>query len=345
MTSIPQKPKSGDSLASRHPHLIQEWDSGTNPYTPEDYSHSSHYYAAWVCKEGHKWESPIYSRARGSGCHYCSGYKTLQGLNDLATTHRHLIPEWSSQNTKQIHEVSASSKYIASWICPVDGRHVWTTRVECRTRVRKQNCAVCVGKQIINGINDLASTHPHLVSEWDYGQNSLTPEQVTAGSSKLAAWVCSINSDHKWSAPISSRGSMGTSCPKCHIQSKVEDQLREALAQAGLYVIGTGPQTLDVVSKTSNRRLTADILLEGRTVIEYDGSYWHRSKQEIDTSKTRNLLEHGYKVIRIRENDLGPLPISHTNLFQLDYQYQKRRKVQDFSQLTHNILSTLDTLP
>ena len=57
--------------------------------------------------------------------------------------------------------------------------------------------------------------------------------------------------------------------------------------------------------------IVGDIAIEPLNVIvEYDGSYWHRNKQERDTSKTQQMEEAGWTVIRVREE---PLESIHPN--------------------------------
>jgi hypothetical protein len=48
------------------------------------------------------------------------------------------------------------------------------------------------------------------------------------------------------------------------------------------------------------------VLPQFRTVIEYDGKYWHRDKQSADCEVTEALERHGYCVLRVREK---PLPL------------------------------------
>ena len=44
--------------------------------------------------------------------------------------------------------------------------------------------------------------------------------------------------------------------------------------------------------------IDVDILIEKlKLVIEYDGSYFHRNKYELDTRKTKDLQKNGYSVI------------------------------------------------
>jgi len=46
-------------------------------------------------------------------------------------------------------------------------------------------------------------------------------------------------------------------------------------------------------------------------VIEYDGSYWHRGREQHDSRKTARLLDAGLRVIRVRDN-LPPLDVGET---------------------------------
>jgi very-short-patch-repair endonuclease len=38
--------------------------------------------------------------------------------------------------------------------------------------------------------------------------------------------------------------------------------------------------------------------------IEFDGSYWHKDKNDLDKLKTNNLKREGFEIIRIREEPL-----------------------------------------
>jgi hypothetical protein len=62
--------------------------------------------------------------------------------------------------------------------------------------------------------NNLAETHPELLSQWDYDKNAIQPESVTAGSHKKVWWKCSVASDHRWEAWIQNRV-RGATCPCC----------------------------------------------------------------------------------------------------------------------------------
>ena len=61
--------------------------------------------------------------------------------------------------------------------------------------------------------------------------------------------------------------------------------------------------------------------------MEYDGSYFHRDRVAYDTRKTLDLLERGYRVVRIRERSgkytLPSLDIKNPHYLELTYNYSK----------------------
>jgi hypothetical protein len=61
------------------------------------------------------------------------------------------------------------------------------------------------------------SNFPLLISEWDFDNNKTDPGELTYGSDYNAAWICSVNPNHKWCTSINNRtrGGKGTGCPYC----------------------------------------------------------------------------------------------------------------------------------
>jgi len=73
---------------------------------------------------------------------------------------------------------------------------------------KTSGCAVCAGKQVEVGLNDLQTTHPLISIEavqWD-------PTTVTSGSNQKNWWKCSEG--HEWEARVAERTS-GHGCPSC----------------------------------------------------------------------------------------------------------------------------------
>ncbi len=95
------------------------------------------------------------------------------------------------------------------WQC--NKGHEWIAAIN--KRVIGRNCPVCSNKLIIKGTNDLTTTHPKLVKEWDYEKNvDINPEEVSFGSTKNVYWLCKLN--HSYKASICDRV-RGNGCPYC----------------------------------------------------------------------------------------------------------------------------------
>ena len=57
--------------------------------------------------------------------------------------------------------------------------------------MRNGGCTYCNKHIPIINVNDLATTHPNLVKEWDFTKNDkLAPSDVIAGSGKKVWWRC-----------------------------------------------------------------------------------------------------------------------------------------------------------
>lgn len=67
-------------------------------------------------------------------------------------------------------------------------------------------------RKLIIGVNDLATTHPEVAKFW-HAQNSVTAQQVTAGSERKVWWQADC--EHKWEAPIANMVQKSKGCPYC----------------------------------------------------------------------------------------------------------------------------------
>jgi hypothetical protein len=188
-----------NDFATTHPELAKE-AYGWDPTTVRPGSNKSF---SWKCGLGHTWLGAVNNRTAGTGCPICAGKQVRVGFNDLATTHPELAKEahgWDPQT------VSKGTQKKYEWIC-LKG-HIYVAAVNSRTGFNQTNCAVCAGKQVLQGTNDLATTNPELAEqafEWD-------PRTVVAGSGKKLRWKCAKG--HVWSAVIASRSS-GRGCSIC----------------------------------------------------------------------------------------------------------------------------------
>ena len=213
-----QKVLSGyNDLASVYPELIKEWDYTLNDsLTPQNITAGSGKKVWWICKEGHQWLASICNRIKGRGCPYCSNKKIIVGENDLGTTHKELVEEWDFEKNIDISPqtfVAGSNKSVW-WRC--NKGHSWKAVISSRA-LNGNGCPYCSNRKVLGGYNDLLSTDPEIVVEWDYEKNgSLTPQMVSRGSDKIVWWKC--GKGHGWKAMISNR-SKGEGCPICKHKS------------------------------------------------------------------------------------------------------------------------------
>ena len=141
-------------------------------------------------------------------------YITREKENSLALIRPDLAEEWDYEKNGSIMPelVSLYSNKAFWWICPKCGNN-YKMMVNNRTGEKHSNCPVCASKKIKEGINDLATTHPELITEWDYEKNIILPTVVSKGSHKKAWWKC--ENGHSWETPIYVRTKMGCGCPTC----------------------------------------------------------------------------------------------------------------------------------
>ncbi|MBR4461579.1 MAG: hypothetical protein IKS51_03250 [Erysipelotrichaceae bacterium] len=122
-----------------------------------------------------------------------------------------LIKEWNYEKNIGIvpTDFSLGSHRKVWWKCSKCG-YEWEAVIKDR---KTRNCPVCAGKAVWPGHNDLASTNPDLLKEWDYEKNTTQPTEVSKGSGKKIWWKCSICGG-SWEETINNRTN-GYGCPYC----------------------------------------------------------------------------------------------------------------------------------
>ena len=136
-----------NDLASQNPVLAAQWDTERNgTLTPQQVTLTSNRKAWWICEKGHSFQAVIASRAKGTGCPYCTNRKVLAGFNDLATVEPRIAAEWhptlNGALTPEMGTVGSTKKVW--WECPLG--HVWKAAIYPRTGAKKCGCPVCAGK-------------------------------------------------------------------------------------------------------------------------------------------------------------------------------------------------------
>lgn len=186
-----------NDLASTHPDLARQADG----WDPSKVSAGSQRILHWTCDRGHRWKARVKSRAEGRGCPVCSNKVVSPGVNDLATTHPEIAIQAYGWDPKT---VTAGSRKRLGWRCELG--HIWYTNVFER---RETMCAICTGRKVLAGYNDLDTTHPELAKQaFGWNASSFVP-----GSPKRVDWKCELG--HIWKASIVSRTGRETGCPFC----------------------------------------------------------------------------------------------------------------------------------
>lgn len=201
-----------NDLASQFPEVAAEWSERNTPLKPTMVTAFANRKVWWRCQEGHEWHTLISTRSGGSKCPYCSRIRLLTGFNDLATRYPRLADEWAEKNEPLMPDmINEKSRTNIWWRCNKCGFE-WKAVVY--SRVKGSSCPVCADRQIMSGYNDLATTNPQLLSEWDYEKNTtVSPELVSPNSLKSVWWRCPCG--HSWKEKIQKRVFEGEGCKVC----------------------------------------------------------------------------------------------------------------------------------
>lgn len=200
------------NIVSVKPQLKFEWDYERNfPIIPENvYANTAHKYW-WKCKKGHEWlASPNKRVSANRNCPYCANQLVESGLNDLETLYPELAKEWHPIKNGKLKPKDIYSKTNKKYWWLGKCGHEWKSAVS--SRIKGIGCPICCNQKVKKGFNDLATTNPDILIDWDYNRNSILPSDITNGSGKKVWWIC-----HKcgfsWSSSPSIRKKSG--CPEC----------------------------------------------------------------------------------------------------------------------------------
>jgi hypothetical protein len=207
------------SLAALYPTLAREWHPAKNaPLTPRDVLPGSNRKVWWRCSKepSHEWQAHVYSRTGSSdGCPICSG-RRVTPKTSLAALYPTLAREWHPTKNAPLtpREVLPGSDRKVWWRCQKIRSHEWRAAVRSRAG-GGHGCPMCRGR-VATRRTSLRALFPAIARQWHPAKNqSLTPDDVTRGSSKRAWWVCTLDPAHVWAAPVVTR-TRGHGCPMCN---------------------------------------------------------------------------------------------------------------------------------
>ena len=190
-----------NDLATTNPKIAKQ----ANGWDPKKVLAKHHQKYSWKCSKGHIWEASITARKTGSGCLVCAGKQVSVLHNSLSAEYPEIAKQAYGWNPETVTSKSGLKK---NWICSKG--HIWISAVASRSSENRQrNCPVCANQKVLEGFNDLQTTHPELAKEaygWD-------PKTKIAGSNKKLEWKCSKG--HIWNSVLASRAFSKVGCPFC----------------------------------------------------------------------------------------------------------------------------------
>ena len=297
-----------NDFATLYPQLLDEWDYALNTdIDPSMIKPSQQIRVHWKCSDGHSWVATVKQRVnKRTKCPYCVLQKSTIAPREksLGVCCPDLMSFWDMELNQSLnpYAVYPNSREIVHWKCSLG--HQWTQSIKKAVHSSMQLCPVCNNRVVVPGFNDLATINPQLAQEWDNQLNSLTPEEVTAGSNHKIWWKC--NKDHVWYARVNARNFYNSQCPECvagSFTSKAEKELQEFVKQ----LLG------DEDSVVSNTRAVIppyelDVYIPSKNfAIEYNGLYWHSDTNGKDKNyhwmKWRLCKEKGIQLLQVWEDD------------------------------------------
>lgn len=208
-----------NDLETTNPELATEWHPTKNgELKPTQVTSGSNKSVWWLCSKNtaHEWEALPTSRSSvGTGCPYCAGRKVSED-NCLLNCYPDVAKQWHPTKNGESTPSSThhgSNSYVW-WICSKG--HEWEASVINRTR-HNSGCPFCAGRGVIEGENDLCTTHPDIANQWHPTKNrQYLPTQFKA-TSKNRFWFLCSKCEHPdgYTAIIKDKVKRGQRCPHC----------------------------------------------------------------------------------------------------------------------------------
>ncbi len=294
--------KGYNNLLSQNPELSKQWDQEKNgDLKPDQVTATSSKKVWWICDKGHSFEAKVYDRnKKNQGCPYCINLKFKPEYNSLAVLRPDLAEEWDYEKNDPLtpRDVLCGGDKKYWWKCSKEP-HSYLQNIGDRIQKSSQ-CPYCSSQKLLKGFNDFATKKPELLGLWNYEKNSdLQPDDVMEFSNKKVWWKCP-DCGYEWKTAVCLVSS-GSRCPKCSEVYKVSEP-----EQIIYYYLSQFFMDAEITAHREwLKRKEIDILIPSiNLAIEYDGAFWHKKTMKRDVEKGKAIIEQGYSLIRVREDQL-----------------------------------------
>ncbi len=208
---------------SEIPGLDAEFAANLNAKPADKIGKASREEVWWKCAQcGTNWQAAPALRLRGyKPCPKCSTYikfeDSLQGRS----------PETAAVWRPELNEGKLATEVAAGnyaqkfkWRTCEFANHIYETEIGSkirsfqRTGTDPSSCPICLNRQTVRGVNDLATTHPQLLGELSPTRNEgLDSTKINPGSKRKIWWVCPEG--HEYDKPLVKRTQYKEDCPYC----------------------------------------------------------------------------------------------------------------------------------
>jgi very-short-patch-repair endonuclease len=236
----------------------------------------------WSCRSGHKWKASYSNVSRGTNCPVCANESQKFKSSDYQKLAKERGFVWIGS---EINGVSNKTQ----WKCKKG--HTWFAPYSSIQQGR--GCPLC-------GIESRSEKRRYKPEDYlsladERGFIWLGPE--VTNNRVVTKWQC--KKKHQWNAAYHDI-QQGRLCPFCldtvhgvlvsTQQRKLCDMLKGELN------IPFGRYRIDVAMQYKNKPIA----------IEYDAWFWHGGKQDFDETRNGELISAGWKVLRVKSNQLLP---------------------------------------
>jgi hypothetical protein len=213
-----EKPIVGiNDLTTVRPDLIAEWDYEKNTgLPPSQLMPNSNKQVWWRCSKcGFEYKAFVSNRCKGTGCKKCAGQVVVSGENDLQTLFPAIAAEWDfEKNNNSPSSVFSKSNKKYHWLCKLG--HSW--QASPNGRVMGRGCPICSGNKVLEGFNDLQTTHPEIAKQWHPTKNNeLLPSQISKGYTKKVWFICE-SCQNAYESYVGNKIKGYGKCPFCTIR-------------------------------------------------------------------------------------------------------------------------------
>ena len=150
-----------------------------------------------------------------------------------------LMAEWDWEKNNElgldVSRLTCGMNIKVNWRCQKCGC-CWTTTINNRNR--GTGCPECAQRQrsatrrTPKQGNAMLDIRPELIEDWDYKRNTISPNELNAGSDTKVWWRCHI-CKHSWQTSVYNRARLSRNCPQCALNSKGADVIRGKIAIVG----------------------------------------------------------------------------------------------------------------